>query len=92
MSTTMTVRLDDDVRNRLDQLADATHRSKSYLAAEAIRDFVEANEWQIGEIQAALKEADTSDFASDDDVAALSAKWQPDAGEDEPGGPGSGAV
>lgn len=45
MSTTMTVRLDDDVKDRLDHLAEATNRSKSYLAAEAIRDFVEINEW-----------------------------------------------
>ncbi len=45
MSTTMTVRLEDDESNRLDQLAQATRRSKSYLAAEAIRDFVETNEW-----------------------------------------------
>ena len=76
MSTTMTVRLEDDVRDRLDQLAQATQRSKSYLAAEAIRDFVETNEWQIREIQAALKEADAGDFASDDDLAALGNKWR----------------
>lgn len=92
MTTTMTIRLNDDVRNRLDQLARATHRSKSYLAAEAIRDFVEANEWQIGEIQAALKEADAGDFASDEDVAALGAKWQPGAADDKPHGPGGAAV
>ena len=54
MSTTMTVRLEDDVKDRLDVLADATQRSKSFLAAEAIRTYVENNEWQIGEIQAAL--------------------------------------
>ena len=44
----MTVRLDDDVKDRLGVLADATQRSKSFLAAEAIRAFVETNEWQIG--------------------------------------------
>ena len=37
MSTTMTVRLDDDVKDRLEVLAEATQRSKSFLAAEAIR-------------------------------------------------------
>ena len=72
----MTVRLEDEVKDRLDQLADATHRSKSFLAAEAIRAFVEANEWQIRVIRAALREADAGDFASDKDVAALSRKWK----------------
>ena len=80
MSTTMTVRLDDDVKDRLDCLAEATQRSKSFLAAEAIRTYVESNEWQIGEIRSALKEADGDDFASDHDVAALAKKWKVNAG------------
>ncbi|MBC7700202.1 CopG family ribbon-helix-helix protein [Aquabacterium sp.] len=79
MSTTMTIRLEDDVKNRLDQLAQATRRSKSFLASEAIREFVEANEWQIGEIQAALGEADAGDFASEQDLQALAKKWQVNA-------------
>ena len=76
MSSTMTIRLDDDVKERLSQLAEATHRSNSFLAAEAIRDFVETNEWQLREIQAALTEADAGDFAADDDVKALARKWK----------------
>ncbi len=80
MSTTMTIRLADEVRDRLDQLAEATQRSKSFLAAEAIRAFVETNEWQIGEIRAALREADAGDFASAKEVAALSRKWKVNAG------------
>jgi predicted transcriptional regulator len=80
MSTTMTVRLEDHVKNRLDVLAEATQRSKSFLAAEAIRFYVENNEWQIGETQAALNEADAGDFASDKDVAKLAKKWQVNAG------------
>ena len=55
---------------------DSTQRSKSYLAAEAIREFVEHNEWQIAQTRAALREADAGDFATDEDVAALARKWQ----------------
>jgi predicted transcriptional regulator len=80
MSTTMTVRLEDDVKDRLEVLAEATQRSKSFLAAEAIRAYVDNNEWQIGQIQAALKEADAGDFASDKDVAAFARKWKVNAG------------
>lgn len=75
MSTTMTLRLDDDIKNRLEALAGATQRSKSFLAAEAIRGYVELNEWQVNDIQQALVEADAGDFASDAEVAALAAKW-----------------
>ena len=76
MSTTMTIRLDDEVKERLDQLSAATQRSKSYLAAEAIRAFVDTNAWQIREIQAALTEADAGDFASDEAVARVARKWR----------------
>ncbi len=80
MSTTMTLRLEDDVKARLDKLADATQRSKSFLAAEAVREYVENNEWQIREIKAALKEANAGDFADDAEVAALAKKWKLNAG------------
>lgn len=76
MSITMTIRLEDDVKQRLDRLAKSTQRSKSYLAAEAIRQFVENNEWQIAEVRAALKEAEAGDFASDKELTALAKKWK----------------
>ena len=67
-STTMTVRLEGEIKDRLDRLAESTQRSKSFLASEAIREFIESNEWQIAETRAALKEADAGDFASDSDL------------------------
>lgn len=76
MSATMTIRLEDEVKDRLDRLAESTQRSKSFLAAEAIREFVENNELQIAEIRAALKEADAGDLASEKDVTALAKKWK----------------
>ncbi len=80
MTTTMTIRLDDEVKDRLEVLADSTQRSKSFLAAEAIRVYVENNEWQIAQIQEALVEAAAGDFASDKEVAALAKKWKANAG------------
>ena len=74
-SSTMTIRLDADLKIRLDKLADATHRSKSYLAAEAVREYIELNEWQLLEIQAAVTEADAGDFASEESVNAVFGKW-----------------
>ncbi len=79
MSTTMTVRLEDEVKDRLERLAESTQRSKSFLAAEAIREYVENNEWQITETQAALSEADAGDFAADKEVIALARKWKVNA-------------
>jgi RHH-type transcriptional regulator, rel operon repressor / antitoxin RelB len=75
-STTISIRLEAGVKARLDQLADATNRSKSFLAAEAIRAFVELNEWQIREIQGALQEADAGDFAKPSEVKKVFGKWR----------------
>jgi predicted transcriptional regulator len=80
MSSTMTIRLEDGIKNRLDQLASVTQRSKSFLAAEAIAAYVDTNEWQLGEIQAALTEAEARDYATDQDMADLALKWNLSAG------------
>ena len=74
-STTMTIRLEPELKTRLDKLSKTTHRSKSFLAAEAVREFIELNEWQIQELKAAIKEADANDFASDQEVDAVFTKW-----------------
>jgi len=78
-STTMTIRLSPEVKDRLEHLAEATHRSKSFLASEAILDFIEVNEWQINEIEAAVKEADAGDFANDDEVNDTFKRWNVNA-------------
>lgn len=75
MSATMTLRLDDDLKQRLDRLSKATQRTKSFLAAEAIREFVDLNEWQLGEIEEAIAEADREEFADDHEVGRVLGKW-----------------
>lgn len=74
-STTMTIRLEPELKSRLDKLSASTHRSRSFLAAEAVREFVEINEWQIQEIEDAIKEANASDFSTDQELQAVLNKW-----------------
>jgi predicted transcriptional regulator len=74
-TTTLTLRVPTEMKERLDKLAEATHRSKSYLAGEALRQYIDLEAWQIGEIQQALKEADATDFASDAEIDAVVRKY-----------------
>ena len=76
MSATVTLRLDDVVKDKLEKLAESTHRSRSFLAAEAIKAYVDSNEWQINEIHIAIQEADAGDFASEAEVKAVFGKWR----------------
>ena len=73
MSEPVTLRLDAATRKRLDRLAKATDRSRAALAAEAIRQFVEINEWQIAAIREGVREADRGQFI---DHARLKTKWE----------------
>lgn len=63
------------MKEQLDDLASATHRSKSYLAGEAIRQYLDLELWQVGEIKQALCEADAGEFAAEDQVAAVMKKY-----------------
>ncbi|CAI1715668.1 CopG family ribbon-helix-helix protein [Serratia plymuthica] len=66
----MSVRLPEDLSEQLEALAKATGRTKSFLAGQAIRDFINREAWQIAEIQQAITEADKGDFAADDEMEA----------------------
>lgn len=55
-SAMMTIRLTPETRAKLDALARDTKRSKSFLAGEAIEQFVDLNAWQIAHIQGAVGE------------------------------------
>ena len=76
----MSMRLPDELSQQLDALATATGCSKSFLVAQAIRDFIKRESWQIAEITQAIHEADAGAFASDSELNALSAKWSRNAG------------
>lgn len=57
-STTFTVRVDQRVKKRLEKLAESTGRSRSYLAAEAIGEYLDVNEWQVVGIKQAIASLD----------------------------------
>jgi hypothetical protein len=46
-STTVSVRIDPTSKKRLEKLAKSTGRSRSFLAAEAINEYLDLNEWQV---------------------------------------------
>ena len=73
----MTLRLDEGTLRRLDRLATMTERSKAWLAAQAIRDYLELNEWQIRAIELAVKAANRrgAKFIDHEKVDAWLATW-----------------
>ncbi|MCY0092694.1 CopG family ribbon-helix-helix protein [Hoeflea ulvae] len=70
-----TVRVPDETARRLEQLAEKQDRSRSWMAAKAIEDFVAREEWQLAEIEAGLAEAESGKFASAHEVDRVIAKY-----------------
>jgi RHH-type rel operon transcriptional repressor/antitoxin RelB len=74
-STTFTVRVDTDVKKRLERLAKSTGRSRSFLAAEAISEYLEFNEWQVAGIRRAIASLDRGEGIAHDQVKDWVASW-----------------
>lgn len=75
----MSLRLPDELSDSLANLASATGRSKSYLALDALREYLAREAWQINEIQHAIAEADGGDFASEEELSTTLNKWSANA-------------
>ena len=76
----MSVRLPDEVEQQLGQLAQSTGRTKSWLANQAIQDYLAREAWQIAEVEAALREADAGDFVPEKEMMAKFNRWRINAG------------
>jgi predicted transcriptional regulator len=77
MSTTLTIRIDEQTKERLNLLAESVARSKSYLVTRALQDYLDLNEWQIKAIKNAVIKADSPEakFAAHEDVSAWLETW-----------------
>lgn len=75
MTETLSIRIDAGTKRRLDALSKQSKRSKSFLAAEAISAYVEAEEWQLGETRTALVELDAGQEVSHDRVSNWLNSW-----------------
>lgn len=76
-TTAFTVRLDKDAVAALDALAASTERSRNWLVASAIQEYVAQNQWQIARIEDGLRAADAGDFATEVSVARVFGKYGP---------------
>jgi predicted transcriptional regulator len=77
---TFTLRIPKPLKDGLERLSEATDRSQTYLFTEALQEYLDAQQWQVQAIRAAVKKADSPEalFIPHDQVVArvkkLSAK------------------
>lgn len=75
----MTLRVPQNVIEQLDVLANMAGKTRNSIAAQAIKEFIGRESWRVQEILQAITEADAGDFATDENVQALKAKWSSNA-------------
>ncbi len=74
-SSLISVRVPLIIAERLEKLAKSVDRSKSYLAAEAIEEYLEIHEWQVQAIQEGLEQIEQNDVL---DFAEVKKQWLKD--------------
>jgi len=72
-SEQFSLRISKDTKDRLEKLAQATGRSKAFVAIEAIEKYCEMESWQISAIQKGLKQAEDGEFVTHE---AIKANWE----------------
>jgi predicted transcriptional regulator len=74
-TATFTVRVETAAKRRLEKLAKSTGRSRSFLAAEAINEYLDANEWQVAGIKRAIGSVDRGEGIPHERVKEWVASW-----------------
>ncbi len=67
-SEQFSLRLPKETKQQLEELAQATGRTKAFLALDAIEKYLDVEAWQIQAIQKGLKDADNGDVVDIDDI------------------------
>ena len=71
----LSIRIPEELSERLDALAKATDRSKSFLAVQAIEEFVMVQEWQVAAIKEGIAEADAGKVVPHEKAVKELRKW-----------------
>ena len=74
-TATFTIRVPVDLKKRIDQLAKASDRSRSWLAADALRHYVDDQQWQLAEIEAGLQDAEAGRVVPHEKVERWLESW-----------------
>jgi RHH-type rel operon transcriptional repressor/antitoxin RelB len=76
MSGMLTVRINDELNQQLEALAEATKRTKSFLATEALERYVENEEWLLTEIREGQRQVRAGMTVSGDEMDELLASLE----------------
>ena len=74
-SATFTVRVASEVKKRLEKLARSTGRTRSFLAAQALNEYLDLNQWQVAGVKRAIASLDRGESVAHKDVKTWVNSW-----------------
>ena len=74
-----TVRINDHMLNRVDDLAKELSRPRSWVINQALSRFIDYEEWFTKEVKDGLKEVERGDIATHSEAVDKFRKWGVDA-------------
>ncbi len=77
-TATFTIRVPIAIKRRLDKLAKATSRTRSWLAADAVTTYVTEQDWQLAEIEEGIKDAEAGRVVPHEEVKRWLNSWGTD--------------
>ena len=88
----VSLRLPGELKDRIERYAQLTGRSKSYVAMEALAEYLDWRLPHMQDLEKAIAAADRDEFATEADVAAVFARYGVTAAVDEAGSAGAVAA
>lgn len=71
----LSVRVPKEIGKRLEALAEASDRSKSYVAAQAIEEYLALQEWQVKAIRRGLRQANAGKLVEHAEARRRLKRW-----------------
>ena len=74
---TISIRLEQDKLSKVERIAALVDRDRSAIINEAVDAYLGFYQWQLDEIEQAIREADAGDFATAEEMEAVNNKYKP---------------
>ena len=73
---TVSFRIEEEKKERIDQLVSLKDRDSHYIINEALDIYLDMMDWQLEHIERGVTQADAEEFAAEDEAAEVFGMWR----------------
>ncbi len=80
----LSFRVSPEIAEKIERLAAATDRPKSWLLEQAVENYLEAQAWQVERIEKGIAALESGEYLAQEDVAEWLSSWGTDNEREPP--------